>query len=483
MIALFLSLTIAGFSLLLVQAEFNGSSVTIPAFLAMASATAVFVWRASAYGVQSLLPSWGFMALFWLNYPLQYVTTLYLASLDFGDQLLRSLTLRQVWGMDSLREESLRIMAPALCFMALGLICHIEVRGLLHTRSFRRLESIAEWTRLIEWNRQGERRTQWMLLLLSLTVIAVALPLQLTWGIGSLANQSHVDFRLGGLLYQTLVTLIPLVLLSVHIRSSLCRYPGLAIAAIVAYLGLGLVEAVMMSSRGYLALRMVEVVMLYSCLDRYRKRSAGWLLGAVVIAVTLYPMITSIRNLRSGMGLSAFESVRAAWQEAPSSEGPVQATVLAASRFIGFTSLMVSVGYGGDPFPWDQVSWERALSLRESSFTRWYTERVAGYGVGVRGHFSAPGILGAGLLLGGPWFALGAPMLLAWFAQFLYERWGVLSRIVGPLVSVALLESALLLFNEGTLDISFTRIAITWLSLAFLAAVTAVFRPSVRVET
>lgn len=479
MIAIFLSLAFAAASLLLLQTDFSGSSLTVLAFLTMASATAVFAWRASLHGVQTLLPSWGFMALFWLNYPLQYVTTLYLASLDFGDQLLRSLTLRPVWGMDNLREDSLRIMAPALCFMALGLVSRME---LLHSKGFRRLRGISDWTRLIEWNRQGERRTQWMLLLLSLAVVAIALPLQLTWGIGSLANQSHVDFRLGGLLYQTLVTLIPLVLLSVHIRSSLCRYPGLAVAAIVAYLGLGLIEAVMMSSRGYLALRMVEVVMLYSCLDRYRKRSAGWLLGAVVIAVTLYPMITSIRNLRSGMGLSALESVRAAWEESPSSDGQIQATVLAASRFIGFTSLMVSVGYGGDPFPWDQVSWERALSLRESSFTRWYTEHVAGYGIGVRGHFSAPGLLGAGLLLGGPWFALCAPMLLACVAQSLYERWGVLSRIVGPLVSVALLESALLLFNEGTLDISFTRIAITWLSLALLAVVTTAFRPSAKAK-
>ena len=453
---------------LLFGVDLSRTGLETACFGLMAATSLAFGGSARRESLRVLLPSWGFLSLFWLNYPVQYVATAQLSTTTFGTQFLRLLTLRPVWGQEDLREQALRLMTMALCLLSLALTARLVWRSRLAAPTTGMIARLEIWCRNIERRAEEERRWAGLSLLISLCLIGLALPIQVRLGIGVLANTETIDHRLGGVLYHLLITFVPLLLLNAHLRATLCGSRLFAILALGSYIVLAAVEALMMSSRGYLAVRLVEICFLYFCVGRHWKRAVSWLAAGAVMAVLLYPLLTSIRESRSGQGLSVSESIGAAWQEKEMTD-PIESALLAASRFIGFSSLLVSMAYGGDEFAWAELDPERIISLRESGFTRWFTERVAGYGAGVRGHFSAPGLMGAGWLLGGTVLAVLAPAVLGLFAQVLYERWTWLSQYLGPLAPVALLEVLLMFFNEGTIDISLTRMALTGSAIVALA--------------
>ncbi|MBY0372586.1 MAG: hypothetical protein K2Q23_01250 [Bryobacteraceae bacterium] len=480
MIGFLLSASCAVLSLFLGLDLFRGLALEWICVGLMAAALGAFAWNSRRMSLRALLPSWGFMALFLLNYPVQYFATQALAATEYGALLLRLLTLRAVWGQEDLRQESLRLMTIALCVLSLVLTSYALWRQ-SRERTGAGGFDLRAWCRQIEQLGKPERRLAGILLLIGLVVAGMALPVQIRFGIGNLTNTQAVDFRLGGVLYHLLITFVPLVLLSAHLRAMLSGSRALAVAAMAAYLLLAAVEGILMSSRGYLALRMVEICLLYFCAGRTWRMAGGWLLAGVGAALVFYPLVTSIRETRSGQGLSVSESLAEAWRSNERTDR-VESVLLAASRFIGFSSLLVSVSYAGDEFSWETLEPERVLTLRESGFTRWFTERVAGYGVGVRGHFSAPGLMGAGWLLGGAVLAILGPTLLAFVAQGLYDRPGWLSRTLGPVAPVAMLETALMFFNEGTIDISLTRMAMTALALVALAILVRVLHGTQQTE-
>ena len=146
----------------------------------------------------------------------------------------------------------------------------------------------------------------------------------------------------------------------------------------------------------------------------------------------------------------------------------VASTLLVASRFIGYTSLLTSLHYGGERFDVDQIDVSKIVTLRESGFTRWYTEAVAGFGAGVRGHLSAPGLMGAGFVLWGVGLAVVIPALFALFCQWVFERMSARAWRLGPVVPLAVFGVFLFLFNEGTFDISWLKLVVTTGSLLLL---------------
>lgn len=146
----------------------------------------------------------------------------------------------------------------------------------------------------------------------------------------------------------------------------------------------------------------------------------------------------------------------------------VASTLLVASRFIGYTSLLTSLHYGGERFDVEQIDVTKIVTLRESGFTRWYTEAVAGFGAGVRGHLSAPGLMGAGFVLGGVSLAVAIPALFALFCQWVFERMSARAWRLGPVVPLAVFGVFLFLFNEGTFDISWLKLVVTTGSLLLL---------------
>jgi hypothetical protein len=356
----------------------------------------------------------------------------------------------------------LRLVTLGFVLMCGALVGWLAVHG----RS--RRSSPAAVLSLTVTDSHQERRPLLMLFLLAVAGIGIAVPLQLIFNIGSLTNTDAVmEYRLGGVVYHALVTLIPLLLLAIHTRSLRNGLTFLSRASLVVYFLLALLETTMMSSRGYVVLQMLHVILLYSWLGVPRRRAIGFAVATAAFGLVLYPVITSVRTLRSNMGYSTADSIKMAFTASDETDRTAS-LLLVGSRFIGYTSFLTSLHYGGERFDVEQIDLGKIMTLRESSFTRWYTESVAGFGAGVRGHLSAPGLMGAGFVLGGAGLAVMIPALFALFSQWLFERMSERAWRLGPVAPLAVFGVLLLLFNEGTFDIGWVKLVMTAGSLVLL---------------
>ncbi len=412
-----------------------------------------------------LLAAWSLVVLYLLNYQLQFFLVAFMYQSADYEGLLKLLTIKPIVTSDEIQIRALRLITLGFVLMCTALCGWLAWRG----RARRSWPAAVLALRLSAGpGAQQERRPLLILFLLAMAGIAVALPLQLLFNIGSLTNtDAAMDYRLGGVVYHLLVTFAPLMLLALHARALRNGLTFLSRATLAAYFALALVETAMMSSRGYVVLQMLQVILLYAWLGVSRKRAIGFAAATVLFGLVLYPVITSIRTLRSNMGYSTADSIRLAFAASEDSDR-VASALLVASRFIGYTSLLTSLHYGGERFDFEQIDVGKIVTLRESGFTRWYTEAVAGFGAGVRGHLSAPGLMGAGFVLGGVGFAVAIPALFALLCQWIFEQMSERAWRLGPVAPLAVFGVFLFLFNEGTFDISWLKLVVTTGSLAVL---------------
>ncbi len=410
-----------------------------------------------------LLAAWSLVVLYLLNYQLQFFLVAYMYQSPDHEGLLKMLTIKPIVTSDEIQLRALRLITLGFVLMCGALVSWLAVRG----------RGRATWPAAVMALANGpsshqERRPLLLLFLFAVVGIAVALPLQLIFNIGSLTNtDAAMDYRLGGVVYHLLVTFAPLLLLAVHARALRNGLTFLSRASLAVYFSLALIETAMMSSRGYVVLQMLQVILLYAWLGVSRKRALGFAAATVAFGLVLYPVITSVRTLRSNMGYSTADSIRMAFTASEDSDR-VASALLVASRFIGYTSLLTSLHYGGERFDLEQIDLGKIVTLRESGFTRWYTEAVAGFGAGVRGHLSAPGLMGAGFVVGGVGFAVLIPALFALFCQWVFERMSERAWRLGPVAPLAVFGVFLFLFNEGTFDISWLKLVVTGGSLVVL---------------
>ena len=464
------------FALVLVALSWLVEAGAILAIFLSLSATALALggfWlsaRRDRRGV--LLAAWSLVILYLLNYQMQFFLVGYMSQSADYEGLLKMLTIKPIVTSDEIQLRALRLLTLGFVLMCGALCGWLNARG-----SGRRslpaavasLGLVVADTRAINSTRaHQERRPLLILFLLAMAAIGIALPLQLLFNIGSLTNtDAAMDYRLGGVVYHLLVTFSPLLLLAIHARALRNGLTFLGRASLAAYFSLALMETAMMTSRGYVVLQMLQVILLYAWLGVSRKRALGFAAATVAFGLVLYPVMTSIRNLRSNMGYSTSDSLKMAFTASEESD-QVASALLVASRFIGYTSLLTSLHYGGERFDLEQIDFAKIITLRESGFTRWYTEAVAGFGAGVRGHLSAPGLMGAGFVLGGVGLAVFIPALFALFCQWLFESMSARAWRLGPVAPLAVFGVFLFLFNEGTFDISWLKLVATTGSLAVL---------------
>jgi hypothetical protein len=426
-----------------------------------AAALAAFAIAARRNRSPLLLPAWSLVILYLLNYHAQFYLTEALRQSPENEDLLRMLTIRPIFASPQVLDDAVRQFTLGFCVLCLALTGWIESR-----RGGAAAPAVLQGMEL-NWQ---SRRVLAAAYLVSAVLIALLLPVQAIYNIGSLVVGSALDFRLGGMIYHTLVTFVPVLLLTVHLRAMSSRLPGLAWLSLGTYLALAIFETAILSSRGYVLLQMLQVVLLYLFTGLGRRRVL-WL-GAATVAggLLLYPVITSIRTLRSNLGYSTAESIAASFSDATQGESQARSLILASSRFIGYTSFLLTLTYASERFPLEQIDPASVAQLKESAFTRWYTEAVAGYGAGVRGHYSSPGLLGAAAALGGPVAVALLPALFALAAQWIFERMARRRWALGPVAPVAILHLLLFLFNEGTFDILISKFVLTAGSLAAAGA-------------
>ncbi|MBY0468257.1 MAG: hypothetical protein K2Q07_04695 [Burkholderiaceae bacterium] len=411
-----------------------------------------------------LLAAWSLIVLYLLNYQMQFFLVAYMYQSPDYEGLLRMLTIKPIVTSEEIQLRALRLLTLGFVLMC-GALC-----GWLQWRGRTRRATPAAVLALGASSARGqqERRPLLILLLLALVTIGVGLPLQMLFNIGSLTNtDAAMGYRLGGVVYHALVTLSPLLLLAIHVRALHHGMTFLSRASLAVYFLLALVESTMMSSRGYVVLQMLQVILLYAWLGVSRRRAVGFALATVAFGLLLYPLMTSVRNLRSNLGYSTLDSVTMAFAAHEESD-PVASALLMASRFIGYTSFLTSLHYGGENFDFEQINLVKTVTLRESGFTRWYTESVAGFGSGVRGHLSAPGLLGAGFVLGGVGLTVLLPALFALLCQGVFEWMAARAWRLGPVAPLAVFTVFLFLFNEGTFDLSWLKLVLTAGSLLVL---------------
>ena len=401
------------------------------------------------------LSATGIVVVYLINYPLQAFLV---------DWLYHSESFHALWREFSLVRLNGSIEARADVFYRITAIFSLLCGVIIGFAGRSTAPAVLAQPRAAE----GGSQPLWMLLAAGASVATMGLLIQLTFGVGSLSSEAVFAGRLDGVLYHMLVTLVPLLFMAVHWEAMRQGQTALARTSLAAYVVLALAEMSMMSSRGFIVLQMLPLLLLYLWMGR-RLRGLAWL-GALTVALTvlLYPVMTSIRNLRANSGYGAADSIVMALASPEESRSVAADVARIAARFIGYTSYLTSLEHPDDRFDWDELSLEKVVTLRENGFTRWFTEQVAGYGRGIRRHFSSPGLLGAAQVLGGPWLVVLMPPLLALLTMAAISALERRPTRLGPLVPVNLLASLLFLMEEGVFDLILTRLVLAGIALLIL---------------
>ena len=302
-----------------------------------------------------------------------------------------------------------------------------------------------------------------------LFVAAIGLVIQFTSGVGSLTAENVFEGRLDGVLYHTLATLTPLLFMAVHWEALRQAHTGIARASLAAYVALAVAEMTMLSSRGFIVLQMLPLVLLYLWMGVSTRRMLAIGLATVSITVIMYPVMTSVRSLRANSGYDAVDSIAAAFSANTERHDTFSDVARMTARFIGYTSYLTSLERPDDRFDWSLLDLEKIVTLRENGFTRWFTEQVAGYGSGIRRHFSSPGLLGAAQVIGGPVCVVLLPPLFALLIMLGIKALDRRAWRLGPLVPVNALASLLFLLEEGVFDLIFTRLVLITAALLMLS--------------
>ncbi|MCU0248379.1 MAG: hypothetical protein MUC42_17550, partial [Bryobacter sp.] len=293
----------------------------------------------------------------------------------------------------------------------------------------------------------------WTLFFVALGISIFVLPIQVAYGIGSLTTAQELPYRLTGVVHHLMTTFVPLLLLTLAWRGM---------------------------SGGLKVLQALTAATLFWWSGVRARRIALLVAGTMLAAFLMHPVITMMRQARAITGYSTTESIQLALETSPLAEFDAQRTLLLmAGRFIGYTSYLNSLEQPDLRFDPSLLEPERILALRESGFTRWFTEQVSGYGAGVRGHFSSPGLLGAAHVIGGTTAVLLLPALAGLaiaggLARLSRRRWNL-----GALVPANYFVSLLfLIFQEGALDLLFTRLVVLSVSLIVIARLFRAPRPA-----
>jgi hypothetical protein len=445
--------------------------LSLSATLVLFEADPAWIWAAALCNAGSLVSFWAarramspalrlsataIIVVYLINYPLQAL---------FVDWLYHSERFQSTWREFSLIRLDGSIESRADVFYLITAVFALLCTAMVLFSTFFR--SHVDPPEPAARSTEGGQ-TLWMLLALGMVIAIVGLLIQITFGVGSLTSEAAFTGRLDGVLYHTLVTLVPLLFMAVHWESVRKGLPGLARVSLASYLLLALAEMGMMSSRGFVVLQMLPLLLLYLWMGRSLRKLA-WL-GAITVALTvlLYPVMTSVRILRANSGYDASGSIVQALTSPNEARDLTADLVRMAARFIGYTSYLTSLEHPDDRFDWSELSIEKIVTLRENGFTRWFTAQIAGYGRGIQRHFSSPGILGAAQVLGGTPLVVLLPAGLA-LATLLVVGFleGRPSRL-GPLVPVNLLASLLFLMEEGVFDLILTRLILVGLALLML---------------
>ena len=309
----------------------------------------------------------------------------------------------------------------------------------------------------------------WVIFAFGCGAALLGLLVQFTFGVGALTAEKAFAGRLDGVLHHSLVTLAPLLFMAIHWEGIRQGHVTLARVSLAAYAALAIAEMAMMSSRGFMVLQMLPLVLLYLWMGIPGRRIL--MVGAITALLTLllYPVMTAVRTLRSVSGYGALDSIETALSAGNDGGGLSDNFVRISARFVGYTSYLTSLERPDDRFDWSYLDFERILTLRENGFTRWFTEQIAGYGAGIHGHFSSPGLLGAAQVIGGPVLVVLVPPLFALLTMFAVRLIQGRAWRLGPLVPVNVLAALLFLFEEGVFDLIFTRLILVTFSLVLLS--------------
>lgn len=398
----------------------------------------------------------GLIFVFILNYPVQALVVDWMYNSERFQSLWRELSLLRLDGSLASRADVFYLVTAIFALVCFSLI------------ALRFWSSGSLRTELSAASPRGGSQALWVIFGLGVFITAIGLVIQFTYGIGSLTAESAFAGRLDGVLYHTLATLTPLLFMAVHWESIRRANKGLARASLAAYLMLAVAEMTMLSSRGFIVLQMLPLGLLYLWMGVPARRMLAIGTVTVTLTVLLYPVMTSVRSLRANSGYDAMDSISAAFTSNTETRDSFADVARMSARFIGYTSYLTSLERPDDRFDWSLLDPEKVVTLRENSFTRWFTGQVAGYGMSIRQHFSSPGLLGAAQVIGGTPLVVLLPPLFALATMATVRALDRRAWRLGPLVPVNVLASLLFLFEEGVFDLIFTRLVLITISLVML---------------
>ena len=287
--------------------------------------------------------------------------------------------------------------------------------------------------------------------------------IQAITGVGVMGSEAVVlPYRLSGLIYHPRTVGIPVFLLLVIWLTDAYRLKRLLMASLGMLALHGLTQSFLAASRGALLGNMMPVFLLWILQGRFTARRTRLVIGLVVVAAILHPVITGLRVLRAGgWGLSA-ETIQEARAVAELSKGPSAENVVLAGtteiiRRVSGTEVMLYVANW--PIP-KAPSWETInyfLRDPERDLAKVMTQDVAGYGRSIVGHSIAPTLVAAPYVIGGTITAAAVAGLwvFVWMlGRALYMRLGWRTL---PVIDASMMALLAVLTSDFALPGAFTR--------------------------
>jgi hypothetical protein len=301
--------------------------------------------------------------------------------------------------------------------------------------------------------RQRLTRMCMLLLVLLLPFMLVTGYVQLATGLG-IAGAAGVSlpYKLSGVIIHSRAVLIPALLLLLVWVTDQHRLRLLHVVSFAALLVHGLMQMLLLSSRGALIHTALPVLFLWLNTGRFTPRRRVGLLALAIVVAWLHPIISDYRFLRATASLNVMH----AFSRAAEANGDHWATVTrGAANLVGRVS-------GSDAFLYAaRVEVEKPtlknvryylFNPNDRSLARIYTQDLAGYGRKVLNHLNVPGILGAFYLIGGNVAVVLGIFLWTVFWQVV---WAALrrSRLRSfPVAASSLLLVLLMMTSEGDVD-------------------------------
>jgi hypothetical protein len=261
------------------------------------------------------------------------------------------------------------------------------------------------------------------------------------------AETVTLPFRMGGWILYSRTTLIPGLILLLIWCSDNAQLKQYFIFGIILLLIHGITEVLLTSSRGFFLILFLDLLFLLILSGRLTKHRLGFIIGAAILTITLWPLFSYYRYERMP---DHKVPITASFREAvenlftgPSTYSEESATGIQSIFFrTGMISLLPIMGSDPEPL---------GAGILETSPTNLYTNDVLGYSPD---HItsSAPSLMGWLYLLGGN---ITVVIGVSLFTVIFWSGWQLLTKL--KLLSLPVGQAMFLGFIlgttiEGTLD-------------------------------